>query len=181
MSRSGALPPILKLAQALGTGASGVLTLSIPSSPAYEKLEIEIWGRSDAAATSASIRMAINGDGTAANYDYQYISASNASLLAAENIGASAFLLVGFVPAASGVSASQMGSTAIWIPQYLSTAGHKAIRAQIGGGYDYASGSMLAMSVGASWESMAAITSITFTLSAGNWTTASRATAYGRI
>jgi hypothetical protein len=140
-----------------------------------------VWGRSDAAATSASVRMAFNGDSTAANYDYQYIAGSNTLISGAENIGASAFILVGFVPAASGVSASHMGSSGIHIPQYLSTAGYKAVRAQTGGGNDLATGAMLELVIGGLWESTAAITSITLTLSAGNWTTASRAAAYGRI
>lgn len=181
MSRSGLLPPVYKLAEVVGTGASGVMTVTIPATPAYEKLVIEVGGRSDAAAQNASVRMTVNGNTTAADYDYQYISAAVGAIVAAENVGANAFILAGFVPGATGVSANQIGTQVIEIMRYLNTSVHKPIRIRNGGGYDYASGAMLPMTVSGSFESTAAVASVTFTLSAGNWTSLSYARAYGWI
>jgi hypothetical protein len=166
-----------KLAEVSGTGASGVLEFSSISG-AYRELLLVFFGRSDAAATASSVRLTFEAVPTAGAYDDQYMVATNATPGAAQNIGTSDFIFIGYVPAASS-TANLYSSTEIRLTEYANTTTFKMARALAGGTTTIASGGFLTTFHGGVWESTAAIDRVRLTLSAGNWTTTTRATLYG--
>jgi hypothetical protein len=177
MSRSGARAGLSMIAEALGGAGSSTLTLAIPTSPAFRAIEIEVIGRGSGAA--ANCQMQFNGDATAANYDYQVAYGSAATVTAAENIGALAYIFAGHVPA-SAAPANLFSSSRIVLPNY-NVAQQKIATVDAAGITNLTTGTIFRLSASGVWESTTAITSVALILSAGNWDVGSRATAYGRI
>jgi len=155
-----------------GTGASGVLTLTVPAG--YSEAELSIYGRSDTAATSVNVQMTCESSPTAGAYDHGYIIQTTATATGVENNGASNFILVGVLPGASS-TANLYGSIGVWLPDYANTGGWKSCRFLSAGIGTLTSGSFNPSFGGGAFEQTAAITTIKLTLSTGNWTTASRA------
>lgn len=167
----------VKLGEVAGTGASGVLEIaSIPA--VFRSLEIHLIGRSDTAATSASVRMTFETSPTAGAYNHEQLLASATSVTGAENIGASDHITTAAVPAASS-SASVMTAARILILDYANTGIFKTVLINSAEPTNIATSAIFLRHMAGCWESTAAISRVRLTLSAGNWTTASRMTIYG--
>lgn len=169
---------LVKIAEASGTGSSGVLTFSsIPAT--YRELELVLVGRSDTASTSAGVRVAFNGDATAANYLEQLMQAFSTTVSASEAIGANGFFSALSVAAASS-TANVYGAARILLPEYANTSIFKPVEMRQFGAASSASSFVPAKLIVGEYKSTSAIASITVTLAAGNWTTLSRATLWGK-
>lgn len=168
---------MVKLAEIAGTGASGVLEIaSIPAT--FRTLEIHLIGRSDTAATSTGVRMTFETSPTSGAYNHEQLLASSTSVSSAENIGASDFITVAAVPAASS-SANVMTAARILIPDYANTGIFKTTISTASEPTTIATASIFIRQMAGLFEATAAISRVRLTLSAGNWTTASRMTIYG--
>lgn len=168
-----------KIAEASGTGASGVITFSsIPAT--YRELEITVFGRGDTAATNVNCRMTINGNSTATDYDSEHGLASGISTTAVEHLGDVGYIDAGNFPAASSTS-NLYSSTKLWLPEYANTSPWKVVQFLTSNLLTLLTGNLTPRFGAAAFESTAAISSLTFTLSAGNWTTASRITLWGMM
>lgn len=168
---------MVKLGEASGTGASGVITFSsIPAT--YRELQLSIYGRGTAAAAGVGVLMTLNGNTTAADYDYEFLQAIGASAAAGESLGANAYITCGSVPAASS-TANLHSVTKITIPEYANTGGWKAVLVLAAGLATLTTGNLNPQFIGGAFESTAAIATIALTLTSGNWTTTSRVTLWG--
>lgn len=141
---------------------------------AYRHLKIIGNARGDGASTA--IILTFNGD-TGNNYDRQIMSAAAATVTAAENLGINnqGVMVVPGSAAAAGLSV--YGE--ILIPDYRGTAFHKMAMSVTALKTSTASGGLQTRQIAWSWRNAAAITSMTFTLGAGNFVTGSKFTLYG--
>ena len=153
----------------------GVTSITIPASGTlpntFRQLIIEVEGRGDTAATSVSVAVSFNGDNTAANYNVSRISGNNNLVSSAQAVGTGPFGLV-IVPAASA-TANFAGSGTIVVPSYARTSFFKTARSDC-----FFAASATAAGIGQEiramqWSNTAAITTVTLTMSAGNWLTGS--------
>ena len=160
-----------------GTGASGVLTLTVPAG--YQELELTLRARGDTVATLVGAQMTFNGDTTATNYNTEIVYASAAVPGSVEALGSLAYLGVGDFPAASS-TANLYSTCKIWIPEYASTTGFKTVHCHNAGFRTLTTTNLIPQYVSGCWESETAITSIVVTASAGNWTTATVARLWGK-
>lgn len=168
---------LVKLAEVSGTGSSGILTFSaIPAT--FGELLVTVWGRSSAAVAASTLMLSLNGNTTPADYDYQYMRAAGTALEGAESVGAAAFIFCGFMPGASS-TASLHSAAKIWLPEYANTGAFKTVIAHAAGQSNLVAGGLYVWQASGTFESTAAISSVTLTLGTGNWTTASRARLYG--
>jgi hypothetical protein len=174
---SGGAGVMRKIANASGTGASGVLEFaSIPST--YRSLMVIVTGRSDGAVAGTDIRMTFETSPTAGAYDYQRVRGLATAVTANENIGASDWIEVGTVPG-NAATANAYGGAHILIPEYATTGMFKPVRSNALTVTIITSGGIGNDDITGVWESTAAIDRIRLTLGSGNWTTTSRATLYG--
>ena len=165
-----------KIAEVAGANSSGVLEFSsIPAT--YRGLLVSFVGRTSNAAAQ-HVRLTFETSPTAGAYDHQYLDAAGAAASPAENIGAADYIQVSSVPG-SGAAAGLVGSGIIEIPEYANTSILKTVVARGVGALDLSSSLIYLKSSVGVWESTAAISRIRLILSAGNWTTLSRATLYG--
>lgn len=169
---------MVKLGEASGTGASGVLSFtSIPSG--FRTLMIAFAGRSDAAGSGgANVRLTFEASPTAGAYNHQIITAGNATVAGSENIGVSDFMTVALIPTA-GATANLQGSGTIWVPEYANTVVMKAPHGITTSPTEISSGNLGARLWSGIYENLAAISVVRLTLNTGNWTTTSRATLFG--
>lgn len=158
-----------------GTGASGVFTFSsIPSS--YNHLYLVVYARSDAATTAVNGLLAFNGVG-GTSYNWNYLTFDGTTTGFSPSLGTSSITAAIF-PGASGV-ASHMGMADILIPFYATTGGFKVVRSEhLQNQADSNAGIVRRMGIG-QFLNTTAISSLTLTLSSGNYTTASKAELYG--
>jgi hypothetical protein len=156
-------------------GSSSVTFSSIPTG--YTDLFLVADVRGDTAATSTQVRLTLNGD-TGANYDSTYVVGINS---AASSVGAfaSTSITVLDMPAASA-TASLSGGLNIQILNYAGTARHKSVLTQGGSRFGATAANMENLSYFADWRSTSAVTSLTLTAQAGNFTADSKFTLYGR-
>jgi hypothetical protein len=166
---------ITKISEATPSG-TGVVTFS--SLGSYRSLRITAMGRGTDAATSVLVKVTFNGD-TAANYQNERLYGVGNTPNAA-TAGASEAYIYGADLAAGGAPASVPSSFALYIPDYANTTFFKTTL----GEYNLRNGTSFTTNyfrflVGSWWSSTAAITSVTLTLSAGNWVAGSRITLWG--
>ena len=172
------LPSGLTLLQTVnGTGASGVLTLTVPAG--YLSAEIDLQGRGDQVATNTAVRVAFNADATATSYNDQQLQVSNTTLTGGENLGANGFITGTNVAAASS-TANVHTRLKIELPEYAATDKFKVVDIHQGGALSLATGLVLLRLVTGVYESTSAITSVTLTLASGNWTTTTIARLWGK-
>jgi hypothetical protein len=157
------------IATANGTGSSAVLTFSsIPAT--YTHLQIRFNGLSS---SNATLYLRYNSD-TGSNYAIHYLQGNGTAASAGAETTQTLMNLYGSVPAAS--ASSQTGTSIIDILDYANTNKYKTLRAL--DGYD-SNGSGFVVLTSGLWQSTSAITSITLTANAGNWTTTTTAALYG--
>ena len=150
------------IATAVGTGSSGVITLSsIPST--YKHLQLRVYiGASNSFAT-----IRLNGDTTAANYRAHYL-VGDGSAASSGTFASNAYFPV---TAISGAYAGVLD-----ILDYQNTNKYKTVRS-LEGTDNNSSGSVYMTSD--LWMSTAAISSIVLTCNSGNFPTASSFALYG--
>jgi hypothetical protein len=160
------------LATATGTGSSGVITFSsIPSG--YTHLQIRGIARGTQSATNTSTALTFNGD-TATNYSWHNLT-GDGSTATAGGSATQANIYSMRSPAASAL-ANTYNVFVMDILDYGNTNKYKTIR--ILQGYDL-NGSGYSEMFSGNWRSTSAITSLTFTLASGSYTTGSTFVLYG--
>lgn len=157
--------------------------VSTPSStiditlPQYARhLRINYYLRSSLAANSETLTLRFNGN-SAANYGYQYVMGSGATVSAGEVTGGTAITL-GAVPAASATTGF-FGTGVIFIPYYSYSSGNHSLNAITGLCWNFAAGNRRIWNVYGDYQQVGAITSITLRLISGQFVNGSRVTVYG--
>lgn len=141
---------------------------------AFTHLKIVYKARGDVVATSALINLTFNGD-TGNNYDGQRSSFTTATALSEQLAQAS--VIIG-VAAGSTAPANYFASGEILIPHYRG-GGFKTAQSQANLLAAQSTGNVFSRLHSAFWRNVAAITSVTLTLSSGNFVTDSTVTLYG--
>lgn len=166
------------IAENILTGTAATVTFS--GLPTYfNSLRVLILARGDTASTLTASRMRFNGDSTAV-YDVEQILANGATVAAAEGLNGT-FAEVGEIAAASAVAGSA-AMMEIVIPFYRGTTfwkpfiSHHMLQAQASGG---AANSIYTKQWVGRWRNTGAITSIEFSLAAGNYIAGSSFALYG--
>lgn len=162
------------IATTTGTGSSGVITFSsIPST--YKHLQVRILGRTTAAQTTTSLNVRYNSSTSGyANHSFQ----GNGSITEIKTDVSGAEMIIYQSLTGASAASSVMGTVIMDIPDYASTTKNKTFRSLSGQNRP-------AQSQGGIWLSSgflndtAAIDSLTFTVSSGNWTTDSTISLYG--
>lgn len=171
-------PGLVKIGEAVGTGASGTLEVVVPAS--YSELQISWVGRSDAAGTAgAGARLTFETSPTAGAYDYEQLGAAATTATAVEVLGTVDAITVGAVPTA-GNTANLVSSGKVWIPGYAGS-GWKVATAGGGAAIDITTGTLGVRAVAGVFESTGAIARVRLTLSTGNWTAVSKLVVYGLL
>lgn len=161
-------------------GADGVFSFtSIPST--YRHLVMELYLRSDRAATEDSLGVRVNND-SAANYDAYMLKASGTTptMAATENIsGTSASF--GLAIPGNNATANVFGSLWLVIPHYANTANNKIMHITGGKKIGTATGNLHSLLGLGAWRSNSALNRIDLLPTGGgtNFKTGSRATLYG--
>jgi hypothetical protein len=161
--------------QSLGSSAATVTFSAIPAN--FKHLLMMCSLRSTVAGTYVDTNITFNAD-SANNYAWTgwSILSTGASSVAVNGSGAAAFI-AGPTSYAAGVSpTSAFGSAVLWLPNYATTTQTKTLFSL--------SAAMLGTSISSAmrfggWNSSSAVTSITFTASAGSWATNSFFGLYG--
>lgn len=168
----GASPAEVLISEVTPSG-TGVVTFS--SLGSYRSLRITGMGRGTQAATSVELRITFNGD-TGSNYKFQRVY-GNAGTATADNSASHAYIQMDLSAASAPTSVAS--SFDCHIPNYANTSFFKTFlgssnlrRSNIATGF-------FVITTGAWWDSTAAITSITLTLSAGNYEAGTRISLYG--
>jgi hypothetical protein len=165
------------IATATGTGSSGVITFSsIPST--YKHLQIRGIARSTISSTGVPIatRLTINGNTTSADYITHELNGTGSTANANSTTGVAGVYLNSSV-ARDGVTAGLQGVSIIDLHDYTSTTKNKTIRAFTGYDSNDANGRVNLQS--GLFINTGAVTSITLTAEANNWTTTSVFSLYG--
>jgi hypothetical protein len=119
------------------------------------------------------LRLKINSDGTAANYNSsQYIYGSSSVATAATSASATTGMDIGTI---AGGGSGNMSVGEITIPGYANTTFQKGVFSTFWTHYS----SALAGTVAGQWASTAAITDLLFTIASTNFTNGSVFTLYG--
>jgi hypothetical protein len=159
------------IATAVGTGSSGTITFSsIPST--YTHLQLRIIGRSTS--TSTTVNVTANSD-TGSNYARHYLYGDGSTAGAGANTSQTSMAVV-FV-AQSIDLANSYGVNVLDILDYSNTNKYKTTRVLTGLDVN-GSGGYIQLTSGL-WQSTAAISTLTLTLSSANFTTASQFALYG--
>lgn len=170
------------IATATGTGSSNTITFSsIPSG--YQHLQVRfICKNTDTAIDTSDIfTMRINGD-TASNYARHRLSGSGATVTAsgtATQTSMSSFITVGL--SSNAALANMMGVGIIDIHDYLSTSKNKTVRMFIGADTNRTTAptGAVALNSGLYFATPAAVTSLSFIIGTGSWTTTTQFALYG--
>lgn len=161
--------------QTLGANAATIDFQNIPAT--YNHLHVIGFLRGVQAADSVELRVRMNND-SGNNYDDQYVAGANATLTGSARTGESSALL-GEIVAGNG-NAGHGSPFMADIPQYAGTTFEKMVLTEFGRMVaDAAAGFNRGMSLGR-WRNTAAITRITFLLSAGNFLAGSQLSLYGK-
>jgi hypothetical protein len=158
------------ISTAFGTGSSGVITFSsIPAT--YKHLQIRYTAKNSSSATQMNITM--NGITTNSYIRHSLFGNGSSVTSNASSTSQPAIQLVESM--AVSTTANQVAAGVIDILDYLSTSKNTTIRALYGSTGD---ANRMYLSSGALFDT-AAITSVTLTASANNYTTSSRFSLYG--
>jgi hypothetical protein len=177
------IPPSFEsIATATGTGSSATITFnSIPST--YKSLQIRFMAKSTdtSAATVYNYRITFNGD-VASNYARHYLNGNGATVVSTGS-GSATEIGPGYTPIPNSGSglASMMGIGIVDIDDYTSSTKNKTVRVTTGTDLNRTTaptGTVIAHS-GLWFATPAAITSITFVVTTGFWTTDSTFALYG--
>ena len=141
----------------LGASAANIDVTGISNT--YAHLMVSIYARADVAAATTGCFMQFNGD-TAANYDYQELTAIAAVASATETFAATSVLLGG-IPA-NTAGANLFGSIETFIPHYAGTANNKQYVSLASRKAGTTTGLLGVHIFGGGWRSTAAINRITF-------------------
>lgn len=160
--------------QALAAAAASV-TIAIPAG--YRDLELDALVRGDNASDNVGFSIRLNGD-TGANYD-QILSQGQQNTFTGAGTQAATSLIVGQIPA-STAPASQRSAVRMVLNDYEQTTFHKNLHTEIGLKHNTAAANMFTYFTECWWRSTAAITSITFFPSAGNFVAGSVFRVYAR-
>lgn len=155
---------------------SGVTNISFSSLGSNTHLALYYIARSDTVATSANINLTFNGD-TGSNYDRQLVNAAATTVTGGESLGQTS-AVIGTIAAASA-PAGAIGMGTVQIPDYRGTTFRKMATNAAGRVAADSTGNVHVTNWTIQWRSTAAITSITLTLSAGNFVAGSKFTLYG--
>ena len=157
----------------LGVAAASITIASIPAG--YAHLAFELYGRGDAAAIGIAVNMRFNGD-VGANYDDQS-SGGNAATAFAGEIFAQTVIHIGDFPAASA-PANLPGEIDGIVANYANATFNKTCRTNCAVKRGTTTTTMFVTQHAGFWRSNAAINSITFLATAGNFVAGTRATLY---
>lgn len=150
-----------------GNGSTGTKTFSaVPQT--YSNLKIVFYGRSSASSIAENVQLQFNGD-TGANYDWQAVSGNGSTAGAAQSIGGTNIFLGDVAGATATTGAVGIGDAII--PRYADTIFDKSCTGTGQSKFGTSGTSFRARTVGGHWRSTSAITSLTVSLSAGNFVT----------
>lgn len=158
-----------------GSPAANFDFTSIPN--IYRHLQLVVQCRGNDAAAFVTINTIFNND-SGANYDWQRITTTNATVAAAASAGATSMRL-GVVTAAGATATNNPGMSVIQIPHYAGTVFNKTATAAGNEFQTTAASGFISETNHGVWRSTAAINRITLTPSAGSWIVGSIATLYG--
>ncbi len=163
--------------QVLGAPAASVVFSSIPQT--FNNLRVVCQGRcSDTSGSSSTIGVSFNGDTGASQYHYEYVTFVSTSIASISGSRANLFCFQ-FANATAGTAAGDSGGGEMVIPNYTGTTFNKTMTSTTAG--TNANAGYLALFSGY-WNSTAAITSMTFTDTAGgNFSTGTTFYLYGMI
>lgn len=169
---SGAVVPI----QSIGPISSAQSTLSFTGIPqtGFRNLRIVFKGRGTASANFEPVLIQFNND-SGANYAYERLDNSTATNSTGQTSGQ-----IGFVTAATGLAASA-GAIEISIPGYTDTAFNKQYYSRFHGTTTSATSGLELTHYGGQWASTGSITTISLSLTAGNFDVGSYACLYGEM
>lgn len=158
----------------LGGSAANIDISSIVGT--YAHLFVVVYARGDVAAGSPALWVRFNGD-TAANYDYQQLQSTAATVNASESFGVTA-ITAGLFPGNSA-GANLFGVCIGFIPHYAGSSNNKMALATSAFKTGVATGNLVNQLNGGSWRSNAAINRITLLPNSGNFVAGTRVTLYG--
>lgn len=155
-----------------GTAATIDTGATLPTS--YATMEIEVYGRCDAAVLGNALWLRLNGD-TAANYDYQYSQTAAGTTSGVEGF-AQTLIDVGFVTGTSA-PAGAFTQTIIELVNYGNVVGHKAVYARCAHKQGTTTGTLIVRQTAGFWRPTGAgVNRITLLPSTGNFVTGTRVT-----
>lgn len=170
-----ATPNLVPIADTTLTVAAGAIDLqSIPAT--FKHLRLVCYLRSTDGGVAVNTLVRLNNDG-AANYDFQYISASAAAAVGAEGLGQTS-VSIGGMPAAGG-GANLFSQAMVELADYTNATNNKSVLSDVIYKYGILSGNMTRYASGGFWRSNAAVNRLTILPSAGNLAIGSRVTLYG--
>lgn len=171
-SGGGATPAeVLITETVLGAAAASFTFSSISSS--YRDLRLVVRARGTTASTAADTKLQFNSD-TASNYQYIRLWAQ-ASSVTQDNSTSATSINIGFIPAATATAGDASGIECR-IFDYRGTTYRKAVCANL---FTTGFSNLFSMQATGQWKSTSAITSITLSLSAGNFDVGSVCSLYG--
>lgn len=176
--------------RSLGGGGSGPMfsqvcvggetVITIPVVAGFTNLLLEFVGRDTYAGgfPTMELRMRMNGDATAANYQTsQYVQGSGATASAATVASSTAGMVIGFVPGVVN-RANALAVVRAYIPAYSGTAFLKMVHSDYGEMDNSAPTRRVGRCLG-EWESLAAITQLELTAPTTAFAAGSTVTVYG--
>lgn len=154
--------------------AQATVLLRIPQG--YSHLAVEFAVRGTHAATSVELYVQYNGDASA-SYDVQWTQAANATLGAGARVAQTSAIIAAVVAASGTAGIATMGTLAI--PFASSVAWQRASYSTVGLKWGTTTSELLVFLFTHFWRSQAAITTLTFSLSSGNFAAGSEFRVYG--
>lgn len=166
---------LTKIAEVVLSGTAATIAFSgIPGT--YRNLVLDGYLRGDTAATDTPSLLQFNGDSSAI-YDWQEINA-NAGTPSAVSGNADTSIRLGAAPANTAL-ANTFGPVRIIIPHYANAANHKTMHGQSAYKTSNSAGNMVNYVLSGWWRNVAAITTVTLSLGAGNFQIGSLVVLYG--
>lgn len=158
----------------LGVAAASIDFTGLPTS--YAHLMVVLNGRGDTAAATVGVGMRFNNDSTAGHYNWETLTAVDATVSSAGGGGAATSYDLGLLPAASSPAAGSFGAVMAWILHYGSGLEHPFVG--INACAPGSTGISVKLLGGQSVNLGAVINRITFVPSAGNFAAGTRASIY---
>lgn len=175
---NGATGGLTKIAQVITSGAAATITFS--SIPAiYDHLMVVLMGRdTSAVANSLAVKLKINGDATAANYQSQLLDGSNTTPAAAVGTTSVDGGEICFIPGTVSI-ANAIGSAVITFPYYAGTAFQKTALADSMELYATGAAGIVRITHGFLWKSLLAINAMVLKAGGVAFVNGTTATLYG--